>query len=483
MAPEAAGTMDRKPDPRPGFAAFTPRRTCATAGDMPDFKKLLRTAVAETLAMQRRPFDDWRREGRLLAPSIMGLAAEGSYRTSRAGIEALAELAEGFRRVDKARARSVSEKSAFLAANITLGEMLPSLGRDSERKDWVKFREALRARLEAGRTCLMHYLPAWLFVRQDAVPFDVGPVRFLPRQDWFAAVEARRGERSPLLDSVEALWRGDAPDSVQDPIARAVAASVQPDQWVACVEVDGCEPDESARRALVAARAAVDAVRVVVGAPENARIGLARDHGPPLAVDRLVQSEGRDPTHGFALNWRGLGGEPGMAAAVVEDSADFRRCAGARIALYLRPEPDADRGCPKLSDRWVNALSLYGLACAGEADFAALVNYVMALDVLTRAGEERGIAMLAARLFRMGVKDAMTGDGTTLERVVERLWGHRSQLAHGSLLGLDENLRLDRALAANFATNVVGSYALQLDRYASAGGEDDPEAFLEWLAD
>ena len=122
--------MDRKPDPRPGFAAFTPRRTCATAGDMPDFKKLLRTAVAETLAMQRRPFDDWRREGRLLAPSIMGLAAEGSYRTSRAGIEALAELAEGFRRVDKARARSVSEKSAFLAANITLGEMLPSLGRD-----------------------------------------------------------------------------------------------------------------------------------------------------------------------------------------------------------------------------------------------------------------------------------------------------------------------------------------------------------------
>ena len=107
----------------------------------------------------------------------------------------------------------------------------------------------------------------------------------------------------------------------------------------------------------------------------------------------------------------------------------------------------------------------------------------MALDVLTRAGEERGIAMLAARLFRMGVKDAMTGDGTTLERVVKRLWGHRSQLAHGSLLGLDENLRLDRALAANFATNVVGSYALQLDRYASAGGEDDPEAFLEWLAD
>jgi hypothetical protein len=87
-------------------------------------------------------------------------------------------------------------------------------------------------------------------------------------------------------------------------------------------------------------------MRLIVPAPENARICASADHGPPTGLDRLSQVDGQDLAHGFAINRRGLSGAPGMATGLITDSADLRSAAGGRIALTLRATPGYAAGMP-----------------------------------------------------------------------------------------------------------------------------------------
>ena len=75
---------------------------------------------------------------------------------------------------------------------------------------------------------------------------------------------------------------------------------------------------------------------------------------------------------------------------------------------------------------------------------------------------EPGAAKLAA---------AILTDGTTLKSLVSRLYGYRSKIAHGSILGLDERLRADRGWAEWLA-------AAMHVAYVAAGGADDHDAFF-----
>ena len=70
----------------------------------------------------------------------------------------------------------------------------------------------------------------------------------------------------------------------------------------------------------------------------------------------------------------------------------------------------------------MNVLHWYGLGCAAEADFEALVNFVIALDVLSNGGEESGIRRLAARLLKLAEEGPILTDGTTLKQFVKRLY-------------------------------------------------------------
>ena len=448
---------------------------------MAKFAQLLAAAVAETFAMLAAPTAVWVAEGRPFGPSIPAGDSVGSYRSSQAAMAALAQLADGVLANDPELRRAVSDDAARLEASRTLGELLPELGTD-EAADWTKFRARLLERLRRRAMRLTHYLPVWIFDPNGVPAFAVGPVRFIARDDWLKEIETRRGARSSWMAGVEDAWSGRiALDTGGDPNVVSVARSVGPKQWVAVVTVDGFEPDESYRRALAATRAALDALRLVVPAPQNARVCAARDHGPPIKVDRLSQADGQDLAHGSALHLRGLRGGSAEAVALIGDHASLFAAAGARIALYLRPAPTVAAGCPQLSDRWVNALHWYGLGCAAEADFQALVNFVVALDVLSDGGEETGIRRLAARLFGAPEDSPVLADGTTLRAFVKRLYGYRSRIAHGSVLGLDERLRQDRAWAEWLAAMMLHIYVLELERHAAAGAADDRKAFFAAL--
>jgi hypothetical protein len=92
-----------------------------------------------------------------------------------------------------------------------------------------------------------------------------------------------------------------------------------------------------------------------------------------------------------------------------------------------------------------------------------------------------GIRRLAARLFRMAEDDPILSTGTRLKKLVERLYGYRSEIAHGSVLGLDERLRDDRGWAERLAAFMLIAYVLELEKYAAAGKADDRDAFFAAL--
>jgi hypothetical protein len=282
------------------------------------------------------------------------------------------------------------------------------------------------------------------------------------------------------MDGVESAWSGRARLEDLSPHARTVARAVRADQWVASVTLNGFERSESYRRALSAVRAALNTLRLVIPAPENTSVCAAADHGPPPSIDTLSQKKGRALAHGFSMHRRGLSGPPGMANDIITNSADLRAAAGRCIEVTIRADPDSTT-CRVLCERWINAVHWYGRGCSDEADFGAVVSLVISLDILSGGLMEAGILELATRLLQITPSTVVMDDGTTLKHVVSALYGYRSEIAHGSVLALDERLRAERALAEGLAAAMLYAFVVELDKYASSGGKDDRDHFRNSL--
>jgi hypothetical protein len=282
------------------------------------------------------------------------------------------------------------------------------------------------------------------------------------------------------MPAVRDAWSGKvALADLQDQSAQTVAKSVRADQWVAAVTIDRFEPAESYNRAVIAVRVALDTLRLLMPSPHNRKIATAADHRPPVGVDRLNQMDGHDLAHGSLLNVPGVSGAPGIAASLISDNRDLLDAAGRRIDVSIAPDPQSlkDR-CHALSDRWVNAAHWFGRACQADVDFAALVMLVFSIDVLSGGLEDKGIAELASRLFGIE-REKEVLPGVTLYKLVTKSYGYRSEIAHGSILAIDKNFSDERMHAEQLASAMLRQYALQLDKYAMAGGAaDDRDAFL-----
>jgi hypothetical protein len=137
--------------------------------------------------------------------------------------------------------------------------------------------------------------------------------------------------------------------------------------------------------------------------------------------------------------------------------------------------------CPKLADRWCNAVHWFGRACLSDGDFVAVVMLVIALDVLCGGKRDEGITELTARLTNTAISAPVLPDGTTLKRLVDRTYKLRSEVAHGSVLAVHAMLDVERAELESLAAVAIGTYAVQLHGYAQKGGVDDRDAFLNSL--
>jgi Apea-like HEPN len=486
---------------------------------MATYPDLLDNAFTETLACQdpSTAQSKGRHEGRYgpLGPYIPGEG--GSYPTTDAAFNAIAELADGIRDNDSALLRATSRDTVRSEASRVIGELLPQLLMEGDRRRrWVMVRDRLKTRLLHLRQDLMHYVPVWLFLDQVCPSFSIGPVRFVQRENWLGVIEARRGRESDWMPEVRKIWSGHVRTRLQlwsgakaaarelwrsprRPIswlrafragsvlatpqqtsARTVARAVHPDQWVACVEAIGFERDESRRRGVLAIRVALDTLRLVIPGPHRALLSTAADTVQPLSIDRFSQAANEDLAHGWRFNRLGVGGAPGLAQAVIIQSQAVFEAAGACIAAATNVTPSG-HGCPTLADRWFNAVHWFGRACLSDGDFVAVVMLVVALDILSGGLQDDGIVELVARLTGASVSAPVLPDGTDLRKLVERSYKLRSEVAHGSILAVHETLDIERAQLESLAAAALAEYVLRIHVYAQAGGSDDRDDFRRSL--
>jgi hypothetical protein len=456
---------------------------------MPAFTNLLDTVLEETLKCQDPKSKEslGRRASHYgpLGPSITDPSV-GSYPTTDAAMSALAELADLFVANDPNLRRTHSRDAVRKEVAHVTATLLHAIGAESDANErWKLLRDALKSRLEKQPAEIMHYFPAWVFVRQSCSSFAIGPVNFVQRTEWLAEIEKRRGETSKWMQGVKERWNGtrtdaddEAPPSSNDLNIRAVARAVDANQWVACVLVKGFEKDESRRRGLLAARVAIDTIRLVVPARVGHGLGTAMDHSAPRNSVKLTQLAGQDLALGWSSNPPGVSGAPGMAESLVKDARVLFDAAGRCLEVATLAGPS--HGCPGLAERWFNAVHWFGRACAADADFTAVVMYIFALDVLCGGRQQRGIVELVARLTGTALS-AHVLPGRTLTDLVNEHYRMRSEIAHGSILAVFEDLDEHRAVLSQLAQAALIEYAIKLDAYAQAGGSDDRDAFRDAL--
>jgi hypothetical protein len=487
---------------------------------MPTFPDLIAKILNETLACQdlTSPEAKGRVNGRYapFGPHIPG--ESGGYPTTDAAMEALADLADRFRANDASLSHAVSRDALQIMASRVMGELLPKLTCEpNSNEHWPMVRDRLRVVLQDVGQDLVQYVPVWLFRGQESAPFSIGPVRFIKRKDWIEAVAARRGRESSWMPAARTIWSGGRLSSgslwaglkagvcaaVRSPStpsawarafrgarlssqpreevnARTVARTVHPDQWIACAQVTGFEREESHRRGVLAARVALDTIRLVLPGSKRHLLSTAADSVVPLSVDRLSQAKGEDLAHGWRFNRPGLSGAPGMARAIVAQSAPLFEAGGACMAAAVT-SANTVHGCPKLADRWCNAVHWFGRACLSDGDFVAVVMLVIALDVLCGGKEAQGITELTARLTNAGISAPVLPDGTTLKQLIYQTYKLRSEVAHGSVLAVHATLDVERAQLEGLTAVAIEAYAVQLHGYAQNGGVDDRDAFLKSL--
>ncbi len=481
--------------------------------------ELVATILAETRACQNptSPESEGRRTGRY-APLGAHVPGEGGgYPTTDAAMSALAELADRARENDTAIKLAIGRDQMRVLTSRVVGELLPELSQEPDpAKHWPIIREHLKSRVQGVGRNIVHYVPVWLFLRQQCAPFSIGPVRFIERKDWLDAIATQRGQESSWMPGVRTLWTGgrikggswqagfkaaarqlrtapmspsvwvkafaaarrfSEPKDISD--ALTVAKLIHPDQWVACAAIEGFEQDESYRRGLLAVRLALDTIRLVLAGSDRRIISTAADSVVPLSVERLSQVVSRDLAHGWRLNLPGLSGAPGVAQSIVDQAKPLFDAAGACIAAAVTINPM--HRCPTLADRWFNAAHWFGRACIADADFVAVVMLVIALDVLCGGLEEKGIIELTARLTNTPMSAIVLPDGTTLKKLVEKCYKLRSEVAHGSVLALHKALDVERAQLESLAGLTIAEYSVQLQAYSQSGGADDRDAFCASL--
>lgn len=445
---------------------------------MPHYSDLLDKVLTDTIACQDETTPEYVSRAKGNYPPL-GAFLGGGYPTTDAALDAVCEIADRFRVNDKSIELAVTRDHWRITVSKAIGANLHALLHEANAKRrWSILRDDLKEIASNVGLDLIHYTPVWLFVDQQLKPFSIGPVRFFPRENWPDEVSRRLGSDPEWRAPLNLLWAGQQlsdttePGSIND--ARSMAHFAHPDQWIASAHVIGFGRDASNKRGLLATRVALDTIRLVLAQGRRHLICTAVDDAPPISVNGISQSQGADVSRRWQMNRPGVSGAPGLAQTITTSSSHLFEATGRCIEAGTNVS--YAHGCPKLAERWLNSCHWFGRACLSDADFTAVTMLVISLDVLCGGLMEKGIVELIARLHDIPASQEVL-PGMTLEKLVGVTYKLRSEVAHGSILAVNEQLDVERSQLEGLAALAISEYAIKLDAYAADGGLDDRDSF------
>jgi hypothetical protein len=342
------------------------------------------------------------------------------------------------------------------------------------------------------RTIVDRHIPCHLFHSDQNVPgFSIGPVEFMPRNDWLNRYVKKPGALTYIRDvhagsmTMEELKKEALSPNRQEGVYNAwsILRSLRGFEWVATMRTSDHELTQSQKKASIIVGLAMDIIGLRFRVDDARRFTMA-GRASLIGEDRIATTLDGKFLGGTSALMPGIGGRPGALTAMMQGERPFFDAAGHILRAYV----DGRQSGPAchLIERWANALYWIGEARREESDFMAVVNYGCAVDGLSGAGGDAKLITEFAQAALNPQGDALSDQGRSITDAVNAVYREgRNKLAHGEAPGLFEDLSGTRAtgdilLSGLFdvVTTELGSLVANADPILDVGEKHAYRAFL-----
>lgn len=271
-----------------------------------------------------------------------------------------------------------------------------------------------------------YFIPCHLMTAQTPATLRVGPILFLNRKSF------RQIALEKITDYVE-IGDPDRRELRRHLLTNAIRYYRSFD-WVAQVEILGCDDETSKVIANRAVTSALDCLHLLIGAKwtDQMRVGgpaMRRDRRGRLTLsfgklDVSISSKGVGQVN-FGDGWHEILKRP--------EYQNLLNLMG--IALEVAIDPDLNR---PLSRRFLDAAQWFGEASRDESPSTRVVKYVTALERMVMTEEKDDITRLVTERVAAFCFDGKTATETAVDRDIWRekariAYMLRSKLVHGSM--------------------------------------------------
>lgn len=395
--------------------------------------------------------------------AIPGQIAAGEDRyilTSREMERLLESIARELKRHDGQLAQSHTDKEWNWLVRGTFGPALAAIDLDDDRVQSARaVLTSVRAQLAESspvQDC-EHAFGCTLFGRCDVEAFQIGPVRFEPREIWLARKVGDKDVSRVTARRVRLTWSGKKlrkrKQSLEAMRERDVRDAVGKCPYVCSVRTQGLASEAGRLKAQVAAHLAMAAVALRWQTPSKALAGfnLLTDPGVRRQRSLVFMPRKRTLAGGHLM---GLPHGPTISAAdwsaELEANKDDFAMIGEAISYFLSASGASPR--PRLMNTLAQALLWFHEACRDEVDLMSVVKFSASLDALANGRKAGGIRRLINA--RLGLQDGqiIRKDGPTMKAAVDEVYSEgRSRTIHGTNDRLGHDWSSTRRLAEQFA--------------------------------
>lgn len=304
---------------------------------------------------------------------------------------------------------------------------------DPQQIDYAIATALEKARVKvADRT---HFVPCHLMSGSEPSELSIGPVSFLSKKSFRRFVRRTLSQQSDLQRKVQE-------DKFARDIMRDGLIYYRNFDWVAKVEIVGCDVKEGERLARRAVVAALDCLHLVLGgsATNKMRVG-----GPAISTDRRAKiyrtAEGALRTS-VSRSWMGqVGFRQGWSERLLREDVQriFFLCG---VALEAAVNPDLER---PLSRRFLDATLWFGQGVREESVAASVVKFVTALERMLMTEKKKEIGIVLAERLSAVCTIAYQGQNYKTRQEwfdeMRKAYRLRSKLVHGSISPESDEVR------------------------------------------
>lgn len=335
--------------------------------------------------------------------------------------------------------------------------------------------------VRSGQDELTHYFPAWTLGAEGAAAFEIGPVRFMTREQWIETVDFSPSIKAKY-DKNETDWKRDLRDILQGKadaaklhaLAADILQAVEGCPSILSITISPCEAFLSRQRARMAARTALDSLALVFDNPEMHRRYMLHDEPAlPVSYSTLVGSSGSLWFPGSYKFPRGAHNSPSDGLAIVSEFSALIHACGRAISATLDP---SRHRAPNLAKRWVTALRWHADGCRETDDSIAVVKHASCLDILACGGKADGIVeLIGSQLGPRKDQQLFQRPDMTVDAAIRDLYNrNRSQVLHGSFADPMQSFTEQRSRATKLARILLRVVVRNWEKYI---GPDSPKGF------